>query len=169
MKRGKGLVSKDFYLLDNPEYLDFKKSIMNEFEIYIRESLHIKKEYQFRMTTSWSVKYGNTDWGELHYHKNAIFSGVVYLKAPEKSGKIYFKKEIVNLFTRTFEPEFEDYNIYNSDWWHMQPEENMMLFFPSHLNHSIEMTESEEKRVCVAFNFFPTGKIGNRLTELEFL
>jgi ectoine hydroxylase-related dioxygenase (phytanoyl-CoA dioxygenase family) len=43
----------------------------------------------------------------------------------------------------------------------------MMIFFPSVLFHQVAKNMSGQVRHSLAFNFFPKGKLGDYLSELE--
>ena len=42
----------------------------------------------------------------------------------------------------------------------IQPQEGMILCFPSHLNHTIGVHEGVGKRFSMAFNYFMKGAFG---------
>ena len=70
----------------------------------------------------------------LHNHSaSACVSGVYYLRVPENSGNIVFRKE-----------DLDDVEY--------APREGVMLLFPSELNHAVKENQNEEERVSLAFN-----------------
>jgi uncharacterized protein (TIGR02466 family) len=38
------------------------------------------------------------------------------------------------------------------DWFYIEPQEGLMIMFPSHLNHSVTSNKSDQERISVAFN-----------------
>ena len=87
----------------------------------------------------------------LHDHSgkiNNFLSGVFYVKVPENSGNIYFKdpRGLVKCF-----PD-EQYFATGIDEMELQPQENMLLIFPTWLSHRVGMNMSEEDRISIAFN-----------------
>ena len=54
----------------------------------------------------------------------------------------------------------KDCNIHNSKEWQVQPKKNMVIFFPSYLEHSILNNTSKKPRHSLAFNLIPFGKYG---------
>lgn len=169
MHVGNGWYSEEKYVLENPECEPLKKLIMEELEYFIRDTLHVRKGIDFHMTNSWAVKHEKGDWGQMHAHTNSLLSGVFYLQTNEDSGKIRFHKEINynNLFPISTDLEYDSYNIFNSRIWTFKPKNDLLLFFPSNLMHSITDNESEEDRFSLAFNFFPKGKLGAKEFQLE--
>lgn len=87
----------------------------------------------------------------LHSHGpffgNAL-SGVFYVKAPKKCGNI-------NLYdprgALTSAIDLDYYNNSDRYYW-IEPYDNLMLIFPSWLEHSVDPNESEEDRISIAFN-----------------
>lgn len=160
-------ISRNQRLLDEPEFEPIRESIIKEFDFFTREVLRINRSVDFILTNSWAVESKPGCIGKQHTHKNSIFSGVVYLETPPESG--YLKFEELNdyrLFYQTFSLPFDDFNPLNSAQWTVKPEENVALFFPSNLTHSITKNVSEQTRYSLAFNFFPQGTFGTGLYEL---
>jgi uncharacterized protein (TIGR02466 family) len=160
-------ISRNQRLLDEPEFAELRKSIFKEFDFFTREVLRINRTVEFTLTNSWAVESKPGCVGKQHTHKNSIFSGVVYLETPHESGYIKFEElNDYRLFYQTFSLPFDDFNPLNSAQWTVKPEENVALFFPSNLTHSITKNESDNTRYSLAFNFFPQGTFGTGLYEL---
>ena len=89
-----------------------------------------------------------------HTHPDAHFSGVVWLKVPEKSGKIKFE----NPLTHTSFVEVSSYLDEVKDqtaFYHgmtFSPKVGKMLTFPSALRHEVLLNESDEDRIAVSYN-----------------
>jgi hypothetical protein len=47
-------------------------------------------------------------------------------------------------------------------------ENNVLILFPSDLEHSIEKNLSEENRYSLAFNILPLGEIGSEDSKINF-
>ena len=67
----------------------------------------------------------------------------------------FFKSKSIDTFCN-LKPEKFDIN--NSNFWEINPEENDLLIFPSHLEHSISFNNSEETRYSIAFCVNTIGK-----------
>jgi uncharacterized protein (TIGR02466 family) len=88
-----------------------------------------------------NINYKNS-FNAPHTHEG-IFSGVFYLTAPENSGKLIFKNPVVRSETSPY--KLADYPI--------QPAPLACIIFPSWLEHYVEPSLSDEKRVSLSFNF----------------
>lgn len=112
--------------------------------------------------SSWVNIHEKDDQGAGHSHTNAMFSGVMYYKIPENSGEILF--HIPSMFptyvTQTVLPDIEESNIYNMREAVIQPVDGMIILFPSHLPHTVNVNNSDEKRYSMAFNYYLKGAFG---------
>jgi hypothetical protein len=56
--------------------------------------------------------------------------------------------------------EPSEWNIYNYQSFVIQPDKNLLVFFPSDLKHKINVYTGLKDRYSVAFNLIPVGTIG---------
>ena len=105
------------------------------------------------LTQSWANKTITNEQHHLHTHPNSLISGIFYLTSHE-SGATFFEKEDswkTNLFFNN------DSNKINTK---IKPTSGKLLLFPSQIRHGVTKIESLEERYSIAFNAFPSGKIG---------
>jgi uncharacterized protein (TIGR02466 family) len=159
-----GYRSVNLNILGEPELLNLSNQIKQHFDVYTSQVLRIKDK--FRFTTSWLSLHNPGDFSPNHYHHNAVFSGVVYLRTPNDCGEIVFSHKSGNT-NRSFKFDISEYCLENSDSWYFNPQEGDIFFFPSTLDHYTKRNLSNEKRICVAFNFFPVGKLGQDIGEIH--
>jgi uncharacterized protein (TIGR02466 family) len=94
------------------------------------------------------------NYNKPHTHPGSQFSAIVYLKCPRNSGNLVFDRS--DAFTGYMTSQFKETNDYNFYSWHMTPEENMFIVFPSYLQHYVEQNlcqELDDERISIAFNF----------------
>ena len=94
-------------------------------------------------------KKGHKNNRHFHYSTNLYISGVYYAKVPENSGRIRFydpRGHIIRDAKDTV--HFFGDHVYQ----YIVPQEGMLLFFPTWLEHDVEENESDEDRVSVSFN-----------------
>jgi hypothetical protein len=91
-----------------------------------------------------------------HTHPNSFISGVFYLSHsnPEDGGNTLFYKEQPSLWRKNI------FSHRQGEWFRIRPEAGKLILFPSMLYHSVEPHNSESPRYSIAFNTFPTGKLG---------
>lgn len=88
---------------------------------------------------------------KIHIHQNCHFSGIYYisLKAPE-CGSIYFRDPRVA--SRMLSYPATEPTDFTAEEMRMPPEAGRMYVFPGWMEHGVEINESAEDRVSIAFN-----------------
>ena len=154
------------WLQSHPEV----KSLCEEYlDHYVYNVLGISRQrHTLIHQSSWVNKHVKGDRGGGHSHTNSMFSGVLYFKVPPNSGDLSF--HVSSMFPtyvrQTVLPDIATSNIYNMREVTIQPCEGMIIFFPSHLSHSIQESKSDELRYSMAFNYFMKGAFGCGDSEL---
>ena len=92
---------------------------------------------------------GHRNERHCHINTNVFLSGVYYVKVPPSSGTVRFYDPRGH-----FIQEMTDYKyFYNGYAYHyIEPKENMILYFPSWLEHDVEESEIDDDRISIAFN-----------------
>lgn len=88
---------------------------------------------------------------KLHYHPNCHFSGIYYisLKAPE-CGSIYFRDP--RIASRMLPYPSTEPTEFTAEELRMPPQEGRMYVFPGWLEHGVEVNDSDQDRISIAFN-----------------
>ncbi len=117
---------------------------------------------KIKHSLSWINLHKPTNFAPPHCHTNSFYSGILYLKYPINSGKVIFHHplEFPTYCTTTLKPLVSEFNIFNSKDWIIEPKDNMLIIFPSHLTHSTELNKSLDNRYSLAFNYFIEGEVG---------
>jgi uncharacterized protein (TIGR02466 family) len=152
-------MTPDLEILNKIPFL--KKNIFNCVENYLKNIMKFKMNFQF--TTSWAIKTMPNGCSQKHAHPNSFLSGVYYPKGNKGFNiKFYRKNNFWNI--KTIEN-----NDFNAEWYTFNIiEDNILLLFPSDLEHSIEKNLSEETRYSIAFNSLPLGEIGSGDSKINF-
>jgi len=151
--------SEDVHILDKKKFKFLKDKINELFDIYKNDVFKYQNTNMI-MTTSWIAKVQSARVGDYHNHTNSMFSGVYYINTTKNSGSITFNSFPVH---RQIQPSINDpieYTIDNSPQYTFYPENDMILLFPSHTYHKIQVNESDETRYSIAFNYMPYGETG---------
>ena len=110
----------------------------------------------FQITTSWITKTKDTC-SEFHHHKHSFYSGVYYFdEYSDDSGSLEFKNPLSSYSDFYLIPK--KWSIMTNTSWSISPEKNLLVFFPSYLEHRIVNNKSE--RQSLAFNIVPVGEYG---------
>lgn len=164
-----GDVTVSRYVLRDKRLEPLLDMIQKEFDEFVYNRLGVSRDIEFYMTNSWSIRHNPGDWAQEHDHKNSIISGVLYLKADEDSGDIHFLKPhwMSNIFPQMFMVPFDNQNDISANTWTFRPQTGQLIFFPSNLPHSVDVSKSTDVRYVLAFNFFMRGTLGQLESVLE--
>ena len=88
-----------------------------------------------------------------HLHPNSLFSGVYWIKAPEKSGNLMLYEPRPGVHTTM--PNRKEVKLPPELWRevHYQPKAGTIVMFPAWLWHEVKPNESNDTRISVSFNF----------------
>lgn len=150
------LMSKSDHILESPDFLDLKNSIMSKFETYVYRVLNFKN-VKFFINCSWANLHYADHWAHSHYHPNSFYSGVYYPHdVDENLGNICFHcpDSRQSYIPTTLDPKIEEFNIINSRRWCFNPKKGDVIIFPSHLPHTVGQNKTKIDRYSIAFNFW---------------
>jgi uncharacterized protein (TIGR02466 family) len=91
-------------------------------------------------------------YNQVHNHPHCFFSGVFYIKIPQNSGRITFKRPDVMADWLPLDVMNEN----NSQMLRVNPEIDRLIIFPAYLEHCVEqnLTEDEDDtRISLSFNY----------------
>ena len=88
-----------------------------------------------------------------HLHPNALFSGVYWIKAPEKSGSLMLYEPRPG--AQCTMPNRKEGKLPPELWRevHYTPRAGTAVMFPAWLWHEVNLNESNDTRISVSFNF----------------
>jgi uncharacterized protein (TIGR02466 family) len=154
--------SVDKNVLDRPAFSGVREIVMREINVYAREIMAVSDKIEFYITNSWINIHRRGQAAGPHVHNNSLLSGVLYLQVSETSGDLVFQREVLSLlpFPPALDLDIDRFNIYNCKSWGHRPKNNEIVIFPSVVMHSADANESDEERICLAFNAFVRGTFG---------
>lgn len=138
------------YLSDNP----LKKVIDREMEKFFADKTIFNQSFTAKMKDMWINCNKPGDYNYSHNHPGSDLSGILWLKTPPKGGNIVFESPFSFVQYKLIESYNEDFREKSNlhSWFYIEPQERLMILFPSHLNHSVSANKSDEERISVAFN-----------------
>ena len=87
----------------------------------------------------------------ITYTRNLLLSGVYYVKVPKDSGRIrFYDPRNISIMNPPDYEYYHDSQLYNF----IEPQEDMILFFPSWFEHDVEENKSNDERISIGFNIF---------------
>lgn len=161
----------DKYILEHKKFQNLKTRIKETCDYFIHEILGVQDDLDFEIQNSWLNRHTKGQDNSIHWHSNAMLSGVYYPLAKPEDGDILFKRSHLyyNLFHDTVRPNFkEGYdNQYNTDVYCITPVSGDLIIFPSHLEHMVIPNTNDSERYSLAFNLFARGRVGDGTSALN--
>lgn len=159
-------------------YLLHQYDIFNDLRVELEKHLRFYVErvcgfstrrQEFYITNSWAVKHQKNEHARNHIHNNSFFSGVLYIKCDNDSPPIrFYKNPLMQAPTSTvLVPDREFDNMFNAETYGIPPSPGRIIFFPSHIEHGIDKSESENTRLSIAFNTFVRGEFGEVINKVS--
>ena len=139
-----GWQSKDF--VEDDKILSIIINIVRELPV-------LNKGINFNIECWFNIN-GTGDYNSKHVHPNSDFSGVFWLKTPRNCGNIVFESPhnfSSYMEMQSYTEKFKHDSGFNYNCV-FKPTEGKMLIFPSSLEHSVEINESDKTRISVSFN-----------------
>lgn len=157
-----GRMSKTKFLLNEAKFRRLRDKLNKHIDVYTRDVLAVGHEITFVLQNSWCMKHHPGHFSQIHYHRNSILSGVIYIKTLPTSGDLYFHNTSAqnNLLSPIFSIPFEKVNIHNANRYVVRPEDGTIVIFPSCLSHRAQMNKSKSARYCLPFNYIIKGVLG---------
>lgn len=87
-----------------------------------------------------------------HNHPNRLFSAVYYVQAADMCGDLIFMNPNKLVCQNISDDCITEYNFYNATHWRVRPEKNLLIIFPSWLEHYVDKNMSDTDRISIAFN-----------------
>jgi len=105
---------------------------------------------KIKITGMWTIINPPGASNSRHIHSNNFISAAYYIKAPKNSGKIvFYDPRDANVIRK---PVTKTENQLNADIFYIQPQEGLLVLFPSYLHHSVDQNSSEDERIVLSFN-----------------
>lgn len=117
---------------------------------------------QMTMGNMWANVNDYGAWNRPHLHNGCWYSGVFYIKTPKNSGNLCLL-ETGSRVVSDWPPSSRQSPNYD-----VEPEEGLLVLFPSGLLHMVEPNQVHEDRYTVAFNFNTQHLGGIKQTSTPF-
>ena len=157
--------SEEVQVLDDPIYTQLKQDILSHVKRYSNDVLGIENEMYICL--SWFTRNPPGSQMHRHQHRNSFISGCLYFT---DGSPIKFWADKSPIYNQFFDLQAKEYNLFNSSAWTLPIDKNYLLLWPSYVQHSVEMNDSNSDRISLAFNVFIKKEIGSEkfLTHLSF-
>ena len=154
-----GWHSNDINKEKHEEFIRLKKEITQSLQVYhleVFEGMKFTTNVTQNIVNMWVNINEKHHYNEWHVHPFATLSGAYYIKhdGSAEGGDILFKHPKAEYMVAAhWPPEIvEAYNDATSGIVNITPKSNMLLIFPSWLEHKVESNLKNDTRISVAFN-----------------
>ena len=154
--------SEDTFVLDKPELANIRAFIEAKLNKFVTEIM--ASTDKLVITQSWLNKNKKGESHHEHVHPNSMVSGVWYPQIHEQLPPIQFRSR----HQRDVSLQTEKYNTFNSATFMLPMKRGELILFPSNLQHSVPVNNSEEERISLSFNSWPKGNMGD-IKSLTYL
>lgn len=140
--------SADFY--GKEDFVEYLDKIFYELDDFKK----LFKVRSFKLKNAWININPPGAYNRSHIHPESEISGVWWLKIPENSGVLQFESPFEytqNRLINSYRDDIrESINMFEN--FYLQPKEGTIAIFPSDMRHFVDVNNSKEDRVSIAFN-----------------
>ena len=162
------LMSKNDRVLDSEELSALRQFVDKNILAYKKELLRVANDNEIYVTQSWVNRSATGEFHPRHRHPNSIISGVLFLddNSDQSLPAIRFHRGS-DMFPLVL--KFEELTDFNARSKEFDPDEGMLVLFPSLLEHEVDKNSSDRVRSSLSFNTFVRGNIGGKshLTKVD--
>ena len=133
------------FMYREPSFKPFRDLMWNTLEPYL---LHIGNQIKqmgnspnIELYNVWFNINGTDTLNMMHTHPHSLYSGVMWIKAPEDCGNLVLVDPSAHNVFGIVPTQYE-----------FQPLEGNVVVFPSHVPHYVQPNKSDEDRISVSFN-----------------
>jgi len=143
-----GWNSKEMDILERPVWAALRQTIQTACATALGEMGQGGLAFQLR---SWVNLHDRGGFNFLHMHDGSLLSGSFYLKVPAGSGALCFRDPRPGVLHGSVKGSVPNGH---ADV-HLKPSTGLLVLFPWWMEHYVEPHESDEPRICIAFNANP--------------
>ena len=164
-----GWQSDDIGEETHEEFIRLTEEIEECLQIYhseIFKGMQFKEDITHSLTNMWININQKNHYNEWHIHRRSTLSGVYYIKHDGfENGNIMFKHPNHLYMTYAHWPQevngdenwIERHNEVTSEILDFVPIPNMLIIFPSWIEHKVEVNLNNDSRISLSFNTMPTA------------
>lgn len=140
-----GWNSKEMEVLEQPLWAPLRQIVHAACATALAEMGRGGRAFQLQ---SWVNLHDRGGFNFLHMHEASLLSGSFYLKVPAGSGALCFRDPRPGVLHGNIKGSVANGH---ADV-HLKPSAGLLVLFPCWMEHYVEPHESDEPRICIAFN-----------------
>jgi uncharacterized protein (TIGR02466 family) len=142
-----GWNSKEMNVLEQPVWAPLRQAVYAACAAALSE---MGRRGEFHLQ-SWINLHDRGGFNFLHMHEGSLLSGSFYLKVPAGSGALVFRDPRPGVLHGIIKGSIPNGHA-NVD---LRPSAGLLVLFPCWMEHYVNPHESDEPRICIAFNANP--------------
>jgi uncharacterized protein (TIGR02466 family) len=151
---------EDRNILQTEMFSDIKEHVLKSVQKLSKDVYLIDDDIEFVIISSWVLRHGYGHECVMHNHTGSLYSGVLYLDAPERCGDIRFHEPHALGSSHAYHQvsipfKQSRYNAFNAPHYNVPAKTGTLLTFSSGLLHSVPPNMSHEHRYSLSFNVLP--------------
>jgi len=148
-----GWQSWDIFEKDYKELTELKSLILEQAHRCVIDYGHSPGVGNLEISNFWININRHKESNRVHIHDGAFISGVFYIKAEEDQGRLYFQKNVQEVYILASRPSpiIELTDISAPEVFYA-PKTGRMLMFPGNLPHGVEANFTEKDRISISWN-----------------
>tara|TARA_R110002020_G_scaffold69972_2_gene181785 strand:- start:1353 stop:2057 length:705 start_codon:yes stop_codon:yes gene_type:complete len=164
--KGGNKTSNNSYILDAKELKDVRNFVVENMNAFWHGFFSVDSSIKIKLTQSWANYNEKNTHHHGHAHPNSLISAVLYV---ENTAPIIFERSVGANFWPQFHFKYHTNNVWNTTDLTVNTDNGVLLLFPSTTLHRVAPNTSENCRISISANSFPTGTLGeaDKLTELK--
>ena len=140
-----GWNSRDMDILERPVWAPLRQAVQAACAAALGEMGRGRDAFELQ---SWVNLHERGGFNFLHMHEAALLSGSFYLKVPAGSGALTFRDPRAGVLHGIIKGSVANGHADIQ----LKPSSGLLVLFPSWMEHYVEPHESDEPRICIAFN-----------------
>jgi uncharacterized protein (TIGR02466 family) len=158
-KSNTGDFSKDIQFLSS--YPELERTITKEVQDF-NNKVMCYTDNTVVLTKSWVTRFKPGIKGNLHNHKNCMYSAVLYM---DDKGSSMTLADYNNHYMYDIYPK--EYNQFSTKSYTITPEKGKLIIFPAFISHTVDPNISNSVRYSIVANYTIKGPIGFEDTSWE--
>ena len=142
-------ISNNNLLHRHPALAPLTAAFQEGLDGFARSLGHTLKAHRVVIRNCWLNAYRFGAAQERHTHKNYVFSAIYYAKAPVGAASLLVHAPDAD---RAVRPAYRPDSRFAKDVFEVRPEPGLMVFFQSHLRHSVPASTIEGERLSISLN-----------------
>ena len=144
--------------INEEQHPEFQKLFVEicKYIFTFQSRIRFKKELKSVISNMWINFNEKDDYNAWHIHggNNVVFSGAYYIKVDDpQSGPIVFRHPLAPYLNIMWNPNHvEKMTMSNSEDFQIFPKSNLLLLFPSWLQHTVWPNNTNSTRISMSFN-----------------